>query len=378
MRIVTLFTYLLGATHVSTREFKEREICHDGDCYPVLFEPTHEFRVIREGQEIPAGLHIKINLETGLKEGKWMDENEHASADEGALIPIPNPNSGDVSRLGGMAGGQETGDKDRGKSSSRPIPYKPNPKIQDGEHELFLTSISNLHSTSASSSSPSGVACSDKILGALDTLEDLVHELDFGARLIDRIKSDALDTILQLIGSSDVRCRSKAALVLGSALQNNPHAIAAIPESTELTGVLVKQLAKETDETSKRMLMYALSAAFGSRTAYHDFHKVNGDDIVANLYEHGSAEIKGKIAALVEDHFATPDEKRDNSLRIQGNAGVYGKTLLDNVSLGNWCVSFQASLLDAEIESMGVREKLLSAARYRLPSPSSRTLMTSV
>ncbi len=38
------------------------------------FEPTHEWKVIKEHQSIPAGLHIRVNLETGVKEAKLLDD----------------------------------------------------------------------------------------------------------------------------------------------------------------------------------------------------------------------------------------------------------------------------------------------------------------
>ena len=33
------------------------------DCYPKIFEPTTEWQTIREGQDIPAGLHVRLNME---------------------------------------------------------------------------------------------------------------------------------------------------------------------------------------------------------------------------------------------------------------------------------------------------------------------------
>ena len=38
-----------------------------------IFHPTHEWQVVREGQSIPAGLHVRIDMQTGLKEAKLMD-----------------------------------------------------------------------------------------------------------------------------------------------------------------------------------------------------------------------------------------------------------------------------------------------------------------
>lgn len=40
------------------------------------FIPTKEWQVIKEGQSIPKGLHIRMNFQTGIKEAKLLDESE--------------------------------------------------------------------------------------------------------------------------------------------------------------------------------------------------------------------------------------------------------------------------------------------------------------
>ena len=43
---------------------------------PDIFVPTKEWKVVMEGQHIPPGLHVRIDLQSGLKEAKLMDEEE--------------------------------------------------------------------------------------------------------------------------------------------------------------------------------------------------------------------------------------------------------------------------------------------------------------
>ena len=45
--------------------------CEAGD-----FVATNEWQEIKEGQSIGKGLHVRLNLQTGIKEAKLMDENE--------------------------------------------------------------------------------------------------------------------------------------------------------------------------------------------------------------------------------------------------------------------------------------------------------------
>ncbi|KAG0668671.1 nucleotide exchange factor sil1 [Maudiozyma exigua] len=50
-------------------------LCNDEGCYPLLFEPSSDWKVIKPEQRLPAGLDIRVNLETGLKEAKLGDAN---------------------------------------------------------------------------------------------------------------------------------------------------------------------------------------------------------------------------------------------------------------------------------------------------------------
>nr|XP_036674518.1 nucleotide exchange factor Sil1-like isoform X2 [Drosophila suzukii] len=44
------------------------------------FVATKEWQVIAEGQAIPKGLHVRINMQNGLKEAKLLDESERGTA----------------------------------------------------------------------------------------------------------------------------------------------------------------------------------------------------------------------------------------------------------------------------------------------------------
>ena len=39
-----------------------------------IFEPTHEWKTVKDGQVIPPGLHVRMNVETGSREAKLMPE----------------------------------------------------------------------------------------------------------------------------------------------------------------------------------------------------------------------------------------------------------------------------------------------------------------
>ncbi len=49
------------------------------------FVATEEWQEITEGQRVPAGLHYRMNLETGKKEAKILDPNEK---NRGSTAPV--------------------------------------------------------------------------------------------------------------------------------------------------------------------------------------------------------------------------------------------------------------------------------------------------
>lgn len=56
-------------------------ICNDVTCYPKIFEPTDIWTEIKPGQQLPGGLDLRMNLETGLKEAKL------ANGDVDQIVP---------------------------------------------------------------------------------------------------------------------------------------------------------------------------------------------------------------------------------------------------------------------------------------------------
>ncbi|KAJ6634019.1 Nucleotide exchange factor Sil1 [Pseudolycoriella hygida] len=51
-----------------------------------VFNPTREWKEIPEGHSIPAGLHVRINLQTGKKEAKLLDPSESSNEKYSAIV----------------------------------------------------------------------------------------------------------------------------------------------------------------------------------------------------------------------------------------------------------------------------------------------------
>ena len=60
-----------------------------------IFVATKEWQQIKEGQSVPAGLHYRMNLETGKKEAKIIDPEETDSQETTSpILSDANPKEG--------------------------------------------------------------------------------------------------------------------------------------------------------------------------------------------------------------------------------------------------------------------------------------------
>ncbi|GAV27950.1 hypothetical protein PMKS-001418 [Pichia membranifaciens] len=72
----TLFWCLVQTYPVKAATDEGDIICPDSNplnCYPRLFAATHEWQVVKEGQVIPAGLNVRLDLENMNREAKLGD-----------------------------------------------------------------------------------------------------------------------------------------------------------------------------------------------------------------------------------------------------------------------------------------------------------------
>lgn len=184
------------------------------DCYPRVFQPTHEFQVIREGQEIPSGLHVRLDISTGSKEAKLNNPDEPLEAVEG--LPVD-------SAVVIVESEGNTNDAEIPKGAPA---YEPVGKIKppETESQAFHDSLTVLKTLSLN----------DRPLdAAMSILKDISHDIYYGLKVAE--DSKAVTELLCMMSSQgifaknvdeqEVTLAGDAASVIGSALQNNQKAL---------------------------------------------------------------------------------------------------------------------------------------------------------
>lgn len=195
-------------------------ICHTdnpAECYPRVFQPTDEFQAVKPDQEIPSGLHVRLNVWTGEKEAKINIPDEVDPALEG--LPVDNA--------------VVTVEQDPSPHAEPQIPkgapeYEPVGAIKEPPVEAagFFKSLDLIKK------GPGADAAGFR--NALESLE-LASDIYYGLKLTE--DSEAVKSLLCLMAGEDASGmatlddRQAAARILGAAVQNNVKALAELEKS---------------------------------------------------------------------------------------------------------------------------------------------------
>lgn len=331
--------------------------------------------MIEPDQDVPAGIHFRLNLETGLREGKINVPGEGAEF-EGVAIEL-DPASGSDSLL--VVGAE---------SPPAPSVNIPPPPLDDDlygaikvPHSAPAEEIPFADAVSIVVDAPSFSV--SKLSEALSSLENLVHEMYWGLQLSTPRNVNAL---LSLIGTSaSPTIRSSAATVLGSALQNNPKALKSALENSEvqLIKMLVKGLEKEVDDSTRLRIMYALNQGVKSDQTREDFLVMGGLERLLWLFQDtntNGGEFRGKVSTFMEDNFYNDDMRSDvptfekvkdyhqdhlQQIPLQAKKETtnesYSGDLVFRKAVLAFCRPMQEALMDSETASDDVKIKILNA-----------------
>ncbi|CAF4001022.1 unnamed protein product [Rotaria magnacalcarata] len=255
------------------------------------FIPTNEWQTISEGQEIPPGLHVRLNLETGLREAKVLDNNEQKSTSNEIIAVSPEAHQEEISRKNlekafanldlskDDVQSDETHEEDirqrfRSYDELKKEFESLNMKIQT-DQEILVTLIDQLNKTDND----------DNTKTILTDLEYYLHQYDNAVLFADM---NGLDLLVALLNSTntDAEIRKLTSLALGAAFQGNPKVQLKALQS-DCIQHLLHLLNIESDDNIILRLLFALS------TLLRNFPPAQ-----KTFLEHGGAELMIKMFDL--------------------------------------------------------------------------------
>lgn len=214
-----------------------------GDCYPRIFEPTEEFQLIKEGQDIPPGLHVRLNINTGKKE---------------ARLNIPIEGEDDLA-LEGIPIEQAMVVVDQPETEKEPIqiPIPANAPPYEAAGKIQPPPPTGGDAGSFGAARLSIITEGPDFDTSLDDLSELAHDIYYGVELVkdqptvEKLLCYALGSGSEKFPAKENKRDYKAASILAKAIQNNPTALQEIAKMgkviTHPTCHLDKKANGETD-----------------------------------------------------------------------------------------------------------------------------------
>jgi len=294
------------------------------DCYSRIFQPTEDFQIVREGQDLPLGLHVRMNIWTGEKEARLNipmegDGQLDGLPTEQSVVVIDQPEDSSVDD-------DEPALRDR-------VPQKPpaydtagkvlpprEPNGNGGDSENFWSAVRIIGG---------GFVNGDNMEAALTDLSDLAHDIYYGVELVKQ--GDVLWNLIGLMSSDSPVYRRQAASILGGSVQNNPTALKEVRKTWEsriypnsgqsyrdkraceeenLLTQLHQSLRQENDPAATRAKISAL-AGLSKDTKMRDCFVVNlgmGDLLRVFLQEGNEWDsTRVKVAQFIMDTFLDED-----------------------------------------------------------------------
>ena len=200
---------------------KENElICHTSnpdECYPKIFQATDEFRTVHKDQEVPKGLHIRMNMTSGEMEAKINVDGE---------LPA------ELESSGGLAKDQSVMVVEPEAPEQPKIPkgapaYESVGKIKEPENNaaFFYDALQIVKESRGKST--------DGLDQALESLEDISHDLYYGLKITE--DTSAVHALFcMMVGTGEespdgvTPREQQAAAILAGALSNNPTALSEV------------------------------------------------------------------------------------------------------------------------------------------------------
>ncbi|CAI5756131.1 unnamed protein product [Candida verbasci] len=217
----------LSLSNCSILNSRNTLICNPNnttDCYPKLFKPTKDWQIIKPNQEIPPGLHVRLNIATLEKEAKIMDKEESENSIDDLVI-------------------KEDKVIDHNDLNER-VSKSKRSKVDQNE-------LTNFHNAAEEVEFNDGDT--ERLQLSLNTLEELSHDFEFGNKITSN--TTLLIKMIQLSKESP-NFKDQIYRIIASSLRNNPNSVRNLIQNLdqEFIDTLFQELPNSNSIIQKRIL----------------------------------------------------------------------------------------------------------------------------
>ncbi|KAM9064742.1 nucleotide exchange factor SIL1 isoform 3-T4 [Sarcophilus harrisii] len=272
-----------------------------------VFYPTNQWQTLQPDQAVPAGSHVRLNLQTGEREVKLSDEEKYQNnlkeQKKGQRLDL-NTHGFTTQDLKSAlekfkeGAGAEKEDKARQeevRQRFRPIEdlkkdFEALNVVIESDLQIMVRLINQFNSSSTT--------LEEKIMALYD-LEYYVHQMD-NAR--DLLSFGGLQVVINGLNSTEDLVKEYSAFVLGAAFSSNPKVQVEAIEGGALQKLLVI-LATDHPLAVKKKVLFALSSLLRHFPyAQQQFLKLGGLHVLRSLvHEKGMEVLAVRVVTLLYD-----------------------------------------------------------------------------
>ncbi|XP_069755275.1 nucleotide exchange factor SIL1 isoform X2 [Narcine bancroftii] len=331
-----------------------------------VFYPTNEWQIVKPGQAIPAGLHVRLNLETGKNEAKISDDEREKSGlkywKQGSRKGMVNTVSKSFTaeelkkalKLMKQEGKIKEEHQEKVRKTFRPInelmkDFEAMNVMMETDMEIINKLVGKFNSSSATL---------EEKIGALYDLEYYVHQVDNAKHLVS---IGGLQLMINALNATEPLIQEHAAFVLGSTLSGNPKVQIEAMEAGTLHKLLVL-LATDHPMAVKKKALFALASILRHFPfAQQQFLKLGGLQVLQQVFQAKGTEcLHVRVMTLLYDMVMEKkliQEDKDNSAQHKEKCRQYEEVnLLPPLPEQGWCELFPKLLTSTEHDT---REKVL-------------------
>ncbi|XP_070769553.1 nucleotide exchange factor SIL1 [Enoplosus armatus] len=346
-------------------EEEEEVTVYDDEGDLEVVQPTEEWQTLKAGQAVPAGSHVRLNLQTSQREVRLGEEQlkywtqEHREKEETQSSFSPDELKRAMKKI------KEDLKPDSAASKFRPLEEL---KRDMAQLELLVeTDVQVMRRLLTQFNSSNSTT--ERRLSILLELEYLVHQVDNAQTLCSM---GGLQLMLEGLNSSDFRLQESSAFVLGSALASNPVVQVKAVESGALQMLLTTLATAQPLRVKKKVLFAVASLLRHFPYAQRHFLSHGGLQVLSELFRaDGGGVLRTRIVTMLYDMISEKELISQTGLDPVLDAShaervrQYSKVSLQGVLLEKgWC-----SLVPQLLESTehDYREKALRALLAMAP-----------
>ncbi|XP_076012376.1 nucleotide exchange factor SIL1 [Genypterus blacodes] len=337
-----------------------------------VVQPQEQWQTLKPDEAVPAGSHVRLNLQTGQREVKLAEENrqywtnKHKEKED-------SQTSFSADELKQALKKMKDGDhvsKDADQQGSESFPHRSIEELKRDMAELDLLVETDLQIMKRLLDQFNSTnSTTEHRLNILLELEYLVHQVDNAQMLCSM---GGLQMVLGGLNSSDSRLQEQAAFVLGSALSSNPLVQVKAVEAGALQSLLTLLATSQPLNVKKKVLFAVASLLRHFPYAQRHFLSHGGLQVLEVLFRTDSnGKFRSRIVTMLYDMISEKelisqagiDQSQDTA--TQERLRQYSKVSIQEELLEKgWC-NLVPQLLEASEHDH--REKALRALLAMAP-----------